>query len=129
MNKEEIQMLEVEGLNARVRNKLSSITTLFCIIGSYHKSEDPKKLLAILDVAKKTFIVANESLKAIQDLATHTGNWVLQKKLKELDLYFVQTKEFMEEKGETFRKHKSFSFNTKAQEHEDLIEEIIKTTV
>ena len=94
----------------------------------YYQTSDSIKLLSIFDIIKRTYSNAVDSLSVMQDLATEVGNQELQKKLVELKPLFVQCKDFLEEKKEDLRKQKAFLFSCKAEEHEALIEEIIKTT-
>ena len=128
MQKTENQLLKEEGLEARLRNKLSPIKNMFGLFQMYCDREDPAMLARIGIVIEKVYEIAKQSQSEMQYLATQTSNSALQTVLKKISPLFVEIENFLTDTGIKSKKKKASDLHDQLVPNESLIEEILQTS-
>ncbi len=126
MSQKERELLAQEGVEARIRNKLSPVKNLFSLIKMFAESEDTTRDLSLLSIMEKTKKTVDVSFETMTFIATEKGNYALQEKLKDLKIFIVEANTIVDTHKVAQGKHAAFLFSTQAEAHELLIEEIIR---
>lgn len=126
LSTEEQLLLTRDGLEQRVRNKISSIVSLFEIVASYHEQSNDIQSSEVQAMALRSYEIALHSFELLLAFAKEKNRSDLLKKLEELRHPLTECKGFVEQISFRIRKHQSFLFSGKITEYKSRITEAVE---